>query len=213
MLPKLKELNIAASRRRTVYCLITNHNGALDSAALRAGRFDHKIGIFPPDALSRLSLALRAISKYSPPETRAHIKVDKRLVYEIVSKMNGIGMELLAKPGNLVELRKNIEPSNGTLLDVLYDHARKTQLDLGPPELSFGDFEKKYRSNAKPGFYDVMQYEQWKWVSDWDSAFIDWLKMKPGVVDLPSLITPISSNGQPPSQRQRSRGRRRSKGH
>jgi ATPase family protein associated with various cellular activities (AAA) len=45
MLPKLKELNNSASKRRTVYCLITNHIGSLDNAAMRAGRFDHKRGI------------------------------------------------------------------------------------------------------------------------------------------------------------------------
>src|SRR5438309_6861088 len=53
MLPKLKALNSAAKQRCVVYMLATNLVGDLDEAAIRSGRFDAKVGLYPPDLLSR----------------------------------------------------------------------------------------------------------------------------------------------------------------
>jgi hypothetical protein len=54
MLPKLKDLRVAAKKRRVVFALATNLIGSLDNAAIRGGRFDKKIGIYPPDRVSRV---------------------------------------------------------------------------------------------------------------------------------------------------------------
>jgi len=53
MLPKLKHLYERARTRRVAYVLATNFLKALDTAAIREGRFDKTLGIYPPDILSR----------------------------------------------------------------------------------------------------------------------------------------------------------------
>jgi hypothetical protein len=53
MLPKLAHLYGAAKRKRVVYGLMTNHLEQLDPAAIRRGRFDHRVGIYMPDPVSR----------------------------------------------------------------------------------------------------------------------------------------------------------------
>ncbi len=58
MLPKLERLHVAARDRRVAFVLATNLVGSLDNAAIRAGRFDEKVGIYPPDLLSRLGRML-----------------------------------------------------------------------------------------------------------------------------------------------------------
>lgn len=54
MLPKLSHLHKAAERQRVVYLLATNYYSRLDDAAIRRGRFDFRIGIYPPDVVSRI---------------------------------------------------------------------------------------------------------------------------------------------------------------
>jgi hypothetical protein len=53
LLPKLKELHDLAEKRSVAYALITNLVGSLDAAAIRSGRFDLTLGVYPPDLLSR----------------------------------------------------------------------------------------------------------------------------------------------------------------
>jgi len=64
MLPKLKALHEAAKRRSVAYVLNTNLIGKLDDAAIRGGRFDRKVGIYPPDILSRAGRLAAAVSDY-----------------------------------------------------------------------------------------------------------------------------------------------------
>ena len=54
MLPKLKTLHDASESGRVSYVLATNYLDRIDSAASRNGRFDKKIGIYPPDLISRM---------------------------------------------------------------------------------------------------------------------------------------------------------------
>jgi hypothetical protein len=61
MLPKLKKLHEAAKQQSLVYCLVTNHRDKLDEAAIRKGRFDHHIGIYDMDPLSRAGVFLKRI--------------------------------------------------------------------------------------------------------------------------------------------------------
>lgn len=58
LLPKLKELHDLAEKRSVAYALITNLVGSLDAAAIRSGRFDLAVGIYPPDLLSRFGQLL-----------------------------------------------------------------------------------------------------------------------------------------------------------
>jgi hypothetical protein len=62
MLPKLRRLHECAEAQRIVYGLSTNLVSTLDEAAIRVGRFDERLGIYPPDALSRLGhLAVKLV--------------------------------------------------------------------------------------------------------------------------------------------------------
>jgi hypothetical protein len=64
MLPKLKDLNGRAKKRSVAYVLVTNLIGELDEAAVRQGRFDERLGIYPPDLLSRTGRFLDQIATY-----------------------------------------------------------------------------------------------------------------------------------------------------
>ena len=63
MLPKLKELNDASKERRISYLLATNFLDALDPAVTRGGRFDYKLGIYPPDVVSRLGRLVNQLER------------------------------------------------------------------------------------------------------------------------------------------------------
>jgi hypothetical protein len=62
MLPKLTRLHEAAEAQNVVYCLVTNHLEKLDTAAIREGRFDRRVGIYHPDLLSRAGVLHRHLS-------------------------------------------------------------------------------------------------------------------------------------------------------
>jgi hypothetical protein len=63
MLPKLAQLYSAAKRKRVVYGLMTNHLEQLDPAAIRRGRFDHHVGIYAPDPVSRAGRLMLELHK------------------------------------------------------------------------------------------------------------------------------------------------------
>ena len=63
MLPKLKKLHESAEERRAAYVLATNMVGDLDEAAIRDGRFDAKLGIYPPDLMSRTGRLISELIK------------------------------------------------------------------------------------------------------------------------------------------------------
>jgi hypothetical protein len=75
MLPKLTRLHQTAEEQRVVYYLVTNHYAKLDDAAIREGRFDHHIGIYNPDPLSRAGAfrfkLLEALEGLSPKQKQA----------------------------------------------------------------------------------------------------------------------------------------------
>ena len=58
MLPKLERLHDASRDQRVAFVLATNLVGSLDNAAIRDGRFDEKVGVYPPDLTSRLGRLL-----------------------------------------------------------------------------------------------------------------------------------------------------------
>ncbi|MEA2338612.1 MAG: hypothetical protein QOE82_2619 [Thermoanaerobaculia bacterium] len=64
MLPKLKVLYESAKSRRVAYALATNRLKDLDDAAIRPGRFDQEIGVYPPDAVSRYGRLYSEVREY-----------------------------------------------------------------------------------------------------------------------------------------------------
>jgi hypothetical protein len=64
MLPKLKRLYDSAKDRRVAFALATNVIRKLDRAAIRSGRFDATIGVYPPDLLSRYGRLYSEVRRY-----------------------------------------------------------------------------------------------------------------------------------------------------
>jgi hypothetical protein len=112
MLPKLKTLHDRAERRSVCYVLVTNLVAKLDEAAIRGGRFDDRVGLYPPDLLSRIGRLYRAVEKFAE-ERRRHAKAtgasepadlftDPEFLprfWKVVSSTRGGSMNTLAKPG------------------------------------------------------------------------------------------------------------------
>ncbi len=124
MLPKLKNLNQNAGEQSVAFALSTNLIGDLDDAAVREGRFDEKIGLYPPDALSRvgqLRKVLAAMEKSAAPADTAE------RVEHVVIKSAGCPMERLGKPSWFTAPRKELRPdtplsyiSNGDGKDTIH---------------------------------------------------------------------------------------------
>jgi hypothetical protein len=100
MLPKLKKLYEAAKKRRIAYALLTNVIGALDAAAIRAGRFDANIGVYPPDLVSRFGRLWNEASVYRS-ETRSAVKdgVLSQRFEHVITQSAGASMQHVGKPG------------------------------------------------------------------------------------------------------------------
>ncbi len=97
MLPKLKTLHDNAEKRSVAYVLITNLIGSLDEAAIREGRFDEKIGIYPPDLLSRVGRFIDQANQHEGINLKDKEQCG-RLV-KVITESKGRGMTTLGKPG------------------------------------------------------------------------------------------------------------------
>jgi hypothetical protein len=75
MLPKLEKLHDSAKDQRVGYLLATNFVGSLDDAAIRDGRFDEKVGIYPPDLTSRLGRLLFMTDSLTPDQEPRFLRV------------------------------------------------------------------------------------------------------------------------------------------
>lgn len=191
MLPKLKDLNVAASKRQTAYCLVTNHIGSLDNAAMRAGRFDHKVGIYPPDALSRAGLAFGVVERYA----EAHkVKIDPLKVFVVVSRMSGVGMELLAKPGNLVDLKPTAKVPEGSLVKAVLELENVADYDPGVRELTFETFASHHKAGLASSVYGAVEFEQWNWIDRLDQALLRSAQSSATTVDLAALARELESS-------------------
>ena len=65
MLTRLADLQEAADDNGVAYVLATNFVGRLDDAAIRAGRFEEKVGVYDPDPASRLCRLIEQFEIYA----------------------------------------------------------------------------------------------------------------------------------------------------
>jgi ATPase family associated with various cellular activities (AAA) len=166
MLPKLKLLHDQASSRRVAYILNTNLIGSLDEAAVRQGRFDRKVGLYPPDVLSRLgriqllkNRALIELGAQGKPEIEG---VNERLG-EFVALTGGVGMTALAKNGwYSLNLRK-ISGIAATPFGYILGHVEAMPVAIPEPE----DKISKVRGAGQAA---EREFAQWKFVDDWDRS-------------------------------------------
>ncbi len=101
MLPKLKALHERAKERRVAYALITNLVGTLDVPAIRQGRFDEVIGIYPPDPLSRAGYFARVAGDLANADARRWSSGEGKLsrLVRVVARTRSIGMTQATSAG------------------------------------------------------------------------------------------------------------------
>lgn len=177
MLPKLKTLHDAAKRRSSAYVLITNLIGKLDPAAIREGRFDVHLGIYPPDVLSREGRLHRVLERMEPatetsvpPDPRASgpqaklamtgdvPKRDQR-IYEVVVGTAGVSMNTLGKPGwyTAPDEGKEVRGEDQSALAYILKGSKTLAcrpIDEVPRRGSLKEAKEEYR--------------EWTWVIKWD---------------------------------------------
>jgi len=118
MLPKLKRLYDSAEDRHIAYALVTNFRKDVDDAAIRGGRFDQQIGIYPPDLLSRYGRLHQ--------EVQAHLgrqltQAERDRVARVVVNTAGGPMHVLGKPGWFTRPSAGKSPKQGTAFSFIID--------------------------------------------------------------------------------------------
>jgi SpoVK/Ycf46/Vps4 family AAA+-type ATPase len=177
MLPKLKTLYEKARHNSVVYVLITNLIGKLDDAAIRSGRFDMHLGVYPPDLLSRYGQMKRAIAQY---EARGDAKPRRRShaarLRDIVRAAAGGSMNTLGKKGwfNAPDrFSPKAQNAFGYLygdLDVMPAVPREARLRLLAP---VGNAPHTTDGIDGTGVDDhaLNEFKEWAWITLWDEAF------------------------------------------
>lgn len=163
MLPKLKNLHEKAKKRGVAYALITNLIGTLDEAAVRVGRFDCMIGIYPPDPLSRAGRLINEILAFQA-ERRGRTKLSKaskERLLDVVQKTAGAPIGVLSREGWFVrpKLGKRIPPRS----PFSYILEAEDSLEIDWPEA-----EAELKGVLGEGRAAVLEYYQWRWIQIWD---------------------------------------------
>jgi len=163
MLPKLKDLNAAARKRRSAFVLITNRIGTLDEAAIRDGRFDFKVGVFPPDLLSRAGRIVEVCGANDPTLHKSNR--DERLV-DAINLTGGMGMTFLAKKGNfrVVANPNQVKDINTICRYVNQAPTENITFSPGTKDARFDASQTKEKSG-----YEKVQFEQWAWIEAEDA--------------------------------------------
>lgn len=197
MLPKLKTLHKTAKKRSVAYILITNLIGSLDEPTIRKGRFDEKVGIYPPDVLSRAGhfvnnayvVMERVVEK--DPTTGVPTNDVLRTRLEHILKIScGAGMQDLNRKGYftrlddkecLKEWLENLTPLDIPYTPLYYyiwgyggdDDKKPTAI---VPDADWGDLKKskkRLKKIKRRGGLEVLEYQQWGWVDSWDKKLWD----------------------------------------
>jgi hypothetical protein len=157
MLPKLRMLYKTAERRSAAYVLITNLIGSLDEPTIREGRFDEKIGIYPPDLLSRCGrfwseAASLLMNKDPPKDPKAVLnEASKGRLKRLLADSAGAGMQALNRQGWFIRS--------------LYYYID----DKGKPDAPGKDARLEGVNGT--GERAEVEYLQWRWVERWDNEF------------------------------------------
>jgi hypothetical protein len=169
MLPKLKLLHDRAADRRVAYVLNTNLIGSLDEAAVRQGRFDRKVGLYPPDVLSRLG-RMQILRKRAAVELTARgISVppaDNSRLGEFVVHTGGLGMTALAKGGWFSLNRRKLDSLASTPLGYVLGLSNEPPNGYPEPEDTLTGLRGKGQAAER-------EYAQWSLVHDWDQSVRD----------------------------------------
>ncbi|SFO05042.1 ATPase family associated with various cellular activities (AAA) [Nitrosospira briensis] len=171
MLPKLKNLHNWTEKRSVAYVLVTNLIGTLDEAAVRKGRFDERLGIYPPDLLSRTGRFLDQI----------YPDFQKRLpwvgIIEIIKKTEGKGMTTLGKPGwftipDSEKKREELKKKPGTPFHFLHLKQENPDATIGELRakaiLEWPEPDDELKGILGEGPSAVREWLEWTWINLWD---------------------------------------------
>lgn len=167
MLPKLKALNEHAKRNRVVFVLSTNLIGGLDGAAIREGRFDKYIGIFPPDTLSRAGRLEQVILD------SALSKADAARKETVIKKTAGVGMTSLARPGWFVKTKS---PKSGTALHFVRDGGEPPAWPVPEKELPqtpTADYHSSNEDAVFPNEHAISEWQEWLFLAITDRMEVE----------------------------------------
>jgi hypothetical protein len=165
MLPKLKTLNKLAKRRSVSYALITNLIGTLDEASVRSGRFDSKLGIYPPDPLSRAGYLWAEVLEFCQECGKAPLPDLRDRILEVVRNSAGASMQILGSPGWFVRPKDWNSLSGGTPFSYLCNF-QSPAVDWSEPEAQLEEFVIGHGKDAE------LEYRQWAWITAWEEVFM-----------------------------------------
>jgi hypothetical protein len=157
MLPKLKRLHDSAVRRRVAFALVTNEIDSLDGAAIRTGRFDARIGVYPPDLLSRVGRFLNELCQTSADLVATLASTDTELsarLLEMIARSGGLGMSYLGRPG-VFSRAKHPRPGS----PMAYAHDGESAPEWSVPDAEFGDLLQERRTDV-----GKRERDEWAWV-------------------------------------------------
>jgi hypothetical protein len=125
MLTKLKTLYEQAQRRHTAYALVTNIVSAIDAAAIRGGRFDLLVGVYPPDVLSRIGRLSCEAKAYLLDEKARNLKrtatpPSKDRISTVILKTRDAPMQQIGRRDWFTAPKKGFPARPGTIFDYLF---------------------------------------------------------------------------------------------
>lgn len=160
MLPKLKALHDSAKDRKVSYALITNLIRTLDIPAIRKGRFDKAVGIYPPDPLSRAGYFSKLCCKHAK-DRKWGSAFDLSRFMKVMAKTGGLGMTSLTEKGNFsAKDKSNLEKRP---IGYVFKKCKKIS--------KIGEREEKFDEKVTPdmdGQFAEQEFLDWGCLVEWD---------------------------------------------
>lgn len=165
MLPKLIKLHDSAEAQSFAYCLGTNCLNDIDAAAKRPGRFDRKIPVYKPDALSRAGALLYGLSQSHEVQTKNTPQLQR--FYEVIARTIGEPADRISRLFSFGTDRKEL---TATLNYILGRGVQPSDLDASRSKL-----DRLKAETALDGSLDEEQHEpeQRKWIHSYEERFLD----------------------------------------
>ncbi|HKP02204.1 MAG TPA: ATP-binding protein [Chthoniobacterales bacterium] len=182
MLPKLKKLYEHAKKQRIGFILSTNLIGGLDKAATREGRFDVRLGIYPPDLLSRYGRLTQAWATWMAA-SKSKASFPKAAVTEVVQRTAGAPMARLGKPSWFTA--PNGTPDDDSPFSLLL--GKSADVDWPVPEKKIPekpeeDYGKEPLKKLNPEV--LSEWKEWYFIGSRDRKF----ELENG--EIPSCVVP-----------------------
>jgi hypothetical protein len=165
MLPKLKRLYESAKERRIAFALATNLIQKLDPAAVRSGRFDAWIGVYPPDILSRYGRLYTEVRRYIA-ETKPDLPTDlDQRFANVVFQTDRVLMPEIGKPSWFTKPTKGNIKSNSVFGYLFRDGTLPKLSRLEVPKVE----EKRGAAKNREDFWSPTERKEWAQVTTLES--------------------------------------------